>query len=90
VQVERPRGGCPLTRLLSHRPVLCAEELLILLVNFMKIKRKMKSEQAVLPNPCLEEEDYELFKSFANFRKRKKKNTCLPYLPLKAGIINNL
>jgi hypothetical protein len=31
-----------------------AEELLILLINFMK---KMKSEQAVLPNPCLEEED---------------------------------
>jgi hypothetical protein len=30
----------------------CAEELLILLVNFMKI---MKSEQAVLPNLCLEE-----------------------------------
>jgi hypothetical protein len=34
----------------------CAEELLILLINFMK---KMKSEQAVLPNPCLEEEEEE-------------------------------
>jgi hypothetical protein len=33
-----------------------AEELLILLVNFMK---KMKSEQAILPNPCLEEEEEE-------------------------------
>jgi hypothetical protein len=32
-----------------------AEELLILLINFMK---KMKSEQAVLPNLCLEEEKY--------------------------------
>jgi hypothetical protein len=32
----------------------CAEELLILLINFMK---NMKSEQAVLPNPCLEEEE---------------------------------
>jgi hypothetical protein len=32
----------------------CAEELLILLVNFMKI---MKLEQAILPNPCLEEEE---------------------------------
>jgi hypothetical protein len=31
-----------------------AEELFILLINFMK---KMKSEQAVLPNPCLEEEE---------------------------------
>jgi hypothetical protein len=34
----------------------CAEELLILLINFMK---KMKSEQAILPNPCLEEEEEE-------------------------------
>jgi hypothetical protein len=40
-----------------HRPALCAEELLILLVNFMK--KNMKSEQAVLPNPCLEEEEEE-------------------------------
>jgi hypothetical protein len=35
-QVERPRGGSLITRLLSHRLVLCAEELLILLINFMK------------------------------------------------------
>jgi hypothetical protein len=34
----------------------CAEELLILFINFMK---KMKLEQAVLPNPCLEEEEEE-------------------------------
>jgi hypothetical protein len=34
----------------------CAEELLILQINFMK---KMKSEQAILPNPCLEEEEEE-------------------------------
>jgi hypothetical protein len=34
----------------------CAGELLILLINFMK---KVKSEQAVLPNPCLEEEEEE-------------------------------
>jgi hypothetical protein len=39
-----------------HRPVLCAEELLIILINFMK---KMKSEQSVLPDPCLEEEEEE-------------------------------
>jgi hypothetical protein len=51
-----PRGGSPITRLLSHRPVLSAEELLILLINFMK---KMKSEQAIFPNPCLEEEEEE-------------------------------
>jgi hypothetical protein len=51
-QVERPRGGSPITRLLSHRLVLCAEELLILLVNFIM-------EQAVLLNPCLEEEEEE-------------------------------
>jgi hypothetical protein len=56
VQVERPKGGSPITRLLSHRPALCAEELLILLVNFMKI---MKLEQAILPNPCSEEEEEE-------------------------------
>jgi hypothetical protein len=35
----------------NNRLVLCAEELLILIINFMK---KMKSEQALLPNPCLE------------------------------------
>jgi hypothetical protein len=27
----------------------------MLLINFMK--KKMKSEQAILPNPCLEEEE---------------------------------
>jgi hypothetical protein len=32
----------------------CAEELLILLINFMKWSRN-----AVLPNPCLEEEEEE-------------------------------
>jgi hypothetical protein len=39
----------------------CAEELLILLINFMKInkEKKMKSEQAVLSNPCLDEEEEE-------------------------------
>jgi hypothetical protein len=56
-QVERPRGGSSITQLFSHRPVLCAEELLILLINFMK---KMKLEQAILPNPCLEEEEESL------------------------------
>jgi hypothetical protein len=52
----------------TARPVLCAEELLILLVNFMKIYQMdfqdneteiMKLEQAVLPNLCLEEEEEE-------------------------------
>jgi hypothetical protein len=36
INVERPRDGSPITRLLSYRPVLRAEELLILLINFMK------------------------------------------------------
>jgi hypothetical protein len=37
-------------------PVPCAEELLILLINFMK---KINLEQIVLPTPCLEEEEEE-------------------------------